>query len=259
MTNSEGISFEMVLKETASLPFVRVNRDSFLKTELAKYCPEHQVKKAIGSTPACAGIEPALIHTIAKSCISYETNKVSALSFAAGIPGGLAIFGTIPADLAQYFGHIFRVVQKLIYLYGWQELFDSENNMDDETANLLTLFVGVMFGVSGAAAAITKIAESMAMKTSKDLARKALTQGIIYPIVKKVAAVLGQKMTKDIFAKGVSKIIPIVGGVLSGGLTYITFRPMSCRLQEYLSQLKLVDPSYCDEEKIEDDKSMWPV
>ena len=45
---------------------------------------------------------------------------------------------------------------------------------------------------------------------------------------------LGYKLTKDSFAKGVGKLIPVLGGVLSGGLTYATFRPGAKRLQKTL-------------------------
>ena len=114
-----------------------------------------------------------------------EFNKVSAISFVSGLPGGVAMFGTVPADLAQYSGHILRILQKLIYLYGWEELIPEDGKLDDETNNMLTLFVGVMFGANGAATTITKVSAGAAQQASKKLASKALTKGMIYPIVKK--------------------------------------------------------------------------
>ena len=140
-----------------------------------------------------------------------------------------------------------RILQKLIYLYGWQEILDDGEELDDETLNLLTLFLGVMFGVNGAASAITKVSASIAEKASKSLASKALTKGTIYPIVKKVAQLIGVKMTKDIFAKGVGKIVPVVGGVVCGGLTHVTFKPMAKRLQYQLSTLKFCDTKYYED------------
>ena len=93
--------------------------------------------------------------------------------------------GTIPADITQYFAHILRILQKLIYLYGWEEILPEDGSIDDDTSNIITLFVGVMFGVNGAANPISKISASAAQKASKDIAAKALTKGTIYPIVKK--------------------------------------------------------------------------
>ena len=35
------------------------------------------------------------------------------------------------------------------------------------------------------------------------------------------------KISKQIFAKSVSKVVPVIGGVVSGAITYITFKSMS--------------------------------
>lgn len=241
---SEKNNFGLVLKESAGLPMVRIDRDGFLRTALSPHFDEDTVNKAIAFNPAYAGITTDEIKKIANSCINYETTKVTAISAAAGIPGGLAMIGTVPADLVQYFGHVLRIAQKLIYLYGWSELFDESGQMDDGTANLLTLFVGVMFGVNGAASAIVKISEAAAQKAAKSLAQKALTKGMIYPIVKKVATALGVKMTKDVFAKGVAKFIPIIGGVASGTVTYVTYKPMAKKLRNHLAELRLADAEF---------------
>jgi hypothetical protein len=237
-------TFELALKTASSLPMVHIDREKFLYKELIKYYPKEQVEIAIQNNPAYAGIPVSVINRIAKHCINFETNKVSSISFAAGLPGGFAMTGTIPADVAQYFGHVLRILQKLVYLYGWEELIGDDGSFDDETTNMLTLFVGVMFGVNGAATTITKLSASAAQRASKTIASKALTKGTIYPIVKKIAQVLGVKMTKDTFAKGVSKAIPVIGGVTSGGLTYATYKPMANKLKKYLETLKWCDTSY---------------
>lgn len=237
-------TFELALKTASSLPMVHIDREKFLYKELIKYYPKEQVEIAIKNNPAYAGIPVSVISKIARHCINYETNKVSSISFAAGLPGGFAMAGTIPADVAQYFGHVLRILQKLVYLYGWEELIGDDGSFDDETTNMLTLFVGVMFGVNGAATTITKLSASAAQRASKTIASKALTKGTIYPIVKKIAQVLGVKMTKDTFAKGVSKVIPVIGGVTSGGLTYVTYKPMANKLKKHLETLKWCDASY---------------
>jgi hypothetical protein len=53
----------------------------------------------------------------------FGTTKVAALSAAAGIPGGIALLGTISADLAQAPARVLRIAQKLAYLYSWPNLF----------------------------------------------------------------------------------------------------------------------------------------
>ena len=100
-----------------------------------------------------------------------------------------------------------------------------------------------MFGANGATDAVTKISSQVAAAVAKKLPQKALTKGAVYPIVKKVAGYIGVKMTKDVFAKGVSKVIPIIGGVISGGVTLATYAPMCLKLKDYLAGLEVADPS----------------
>ncbi|WP_324785840.1 hypothetical protein [Streptomyces sp. H51] len=237
--------FSAVLLAAAKLPGVRIHREAYLRSALARHCSEDDIRRAIEETPAAAGIAPEVLDKVANDSIRYETAKVSALSAAAGIPGILALPATVPADVAQYFGHMVRIAQKLAYLYSWPDLFSDEgDDVDDATMGVLTLFFGVMFGTQSANAAVGKVAGMMSKQVAKKLPQKALTQGVIYPIVKKVAAYLGVQMTKQSFATGVSKAIPLIGAVVAGGLTFATYLPMVRRLKKHLASLPLAEPSY---------------
>lgn len=240
-----GSSFTQVLEAAAKLPGVRINRDTYLRQALKRYCTEEQIENAINTNPAAADIPLKVITAAANTAIAYETSKVTGLSTISGIPGGLAMAGTVPADLAQYMGHILRIVQKLAYIYSWPDLFaDDGEEVDEATEGMLILFVGVMFGVQLAQGGVAQVAGMVAANVAKKLPQKALTKGVIYPIVKKVASYLGVSMTKKLFASGVAKAIPVVGAVFSGGLTLGTFLPMSKRLQKHLASLELTKPGH---------------
>ncbi|MFJ4073646.1 hypothetical protein [Curtobacterium sp. NPDC089991] len=237
---SSSSAFGKTLVVATKLPGVRVDRAAFLRRSLARYCTDEQIRLAIAETPAAAGIPTAVLSKIADASITNETTKVTALSAAAGIPGGFALFATIPVDSAQYLAHMLRIAQKLAYLYSWPDLFAKDGDEpDDGTQNVLTLFVGVMFGVQAANKGISMVAEKLAAQMVKQLPKQALTHGVVFPIVKKVAQQLGVQMTKGMFAKGVAKVVPVVGGVLSGGLTLATFLPMAKRLKKHLASLEV--------------------
>lgn len=255
-----GSKFTEVLEAAAKLPGVRINRGAYLRNALKRYCTEDQIERAIAESPAAAGVPFKVITDVANTSITYETTKVTGISTLAGIPGGLAMIGTVPADMAQYVGHMLRIAQKLAYIYGWPDLFgDASEEMDEATEGILTLFVGVMVGVQVAQGGVAKVAGMIATNVAKKLPQKALTKGVIYPVVKKVAGYLGVSMTKKLFANGVAKAIPVVGAVLSGGLSLGTFLPMSKRLQKHLASLELTKPGHrgeadiVDIEVIEDD------
>ncbi|MEN8908274.1 MAG: hypothetical protein ABF289_20145 [Clostridiales bacterium] len=158
------------------------------------------------------------------------------------------MLATIPADITQYFAHVIRVIQKLIYLYGWDELNDKDE-LNDEMIYKITLFMGVMFGVSSANQTIASMSKVIMKNVVNKLPQKALTKGTIYPIVKKVTQIIGVKMTKQIFAKSVGKVIPIVGGLVSGGLTYSAFKPSAKKLKKYLEELPLADASFYEKKE----------
>lgn len=73
-----------------------------------------------------------------------------------------------------------------------------------------------MFGVGGTASALKVLSSKVAQQVLKKLPQKALTKTVYYPIIKKVAASIGIRITKKTFAQGISKAIPLVGGVISG-------------------------------------------
>ena len=245
-----GSNFTQVLHAAAKLPGVRIDRVAYLRAALKRYCTEEQIERAVAESPAAAGISLKVISNVANTSITFETSKVTGISTLAGVPGGFAMIGTIPADLAQYFGHVLRIAQKLAYIYSWPDLFDNDGEeLDEATSGILTLFVGVMFGAQLAQGGVTKVSTMIAAQVAKKLPQQALTKGAIYPVVKKVASYLGVRMTTKIFASGVAKVIPVIGAVLSGGLTLGTFLPMSKRLQKHLASLELTKPGHRAEQE----------
>ena len=185
---SQELSFTSVLETAAKLPLVHIDRKKFLTDNLSKVCTE-QLNKALDCGTLQAGIAVNLLDSIANAVINAETLKVTTISAAAGLPGGLAMLATIPADLAQFYGFILRTAQELAYLYGWDELVTEGNSLelDAATESQLILFVGVMSGVAAAGGAVTKLFGEAAMRAvAKKVAAKALTKTWYYPIAKLV-------------------------------------------------------------------------
>ena len=98
-----------------------------------------------------------------------------------------------------------------------------------------------MYGVAGTNAALRGIAGAFAKGIEKKLLRAALTQGIIYPIVKSVAKWFGIHMTKSVFANFFKKTIPAVGG----GITFLSFKPCCDKLKAFLRDTLLSNPQTC--------------
>ncbi|MDU2259016.1 MAG: hypothetical protein E7E13_02150 [Actinomyces sp.] len=227
------------LKKLVRIRGVRISREDFLRQELRKlHLSDAEIECAIASNPLSAGVSRKLLDKLANDAISFETKKSTALSFAAGIPGGFAMLGTVPADLAQYYVHSLRIMQKLAYLYGWKEFLTDLDDIDDETIAQMGLFFGVMLGVAGAAESMRDFARMIvAPAIEKRVARKALMKTTWYPVVMKSLRVIGVSVTKQSMAKTMSKILPLIGGVISGGMTFVALHTQATRLKQHLRQL----------------------
>lgn len=245
--NGDGeVGIEDVIIMGLKVPGIRIDRASFLQKELQTKFPQEVIDDAIAHNPLHAKIPSEVIDKIADEVIKYERACVSGISTALGMPGGVAMAATIPADIAQYYGYMLRATQKLMYLYGFPAIDVEEKGQtfDSETMNILIVCMGVMYGVAGANNALKAMAKALAAGVEKQLLRASLTKGTIYPIVKSVAKWFSVKMSKEIFAGAIKKAIPVVGGVIGGGITFISFKPCCDKLKASLQNTMLSNPNY---------------
>ena len=217
----------------AKLPVVRVDREAFLR-------------KHFGGSPHLNTIlesGPQVVFSVeslrkkADSLIDDALRKATVASFVAGLPGNpLAAAALGGADVAQYFGFAMNLAQQLAYLFGEDDLFESGGELSEAAQARVIAYLGVMFGAAGAGALIARTSKTVGANVGKKVAARALTKTAWYPLLKKVGAQVGKKITKESVGKAVAKGVPVVGGVVSGGLTYVTFGPMGRRLADTLAR-----------------------
>lgn len=231
------------IRQIMALPGAKVDRKSFLKSQLSSFCPAEQVAAAIAANPAHAGIPIAKIDRIADSVIRSHVAKAGIGSFMPGLPGIIALPFTLPADVTQTMRSAIILSQKLAYLYGSSDLLN-DGEVDDETELRVAMLLGVMMGVNHANNALKLIMRRFAVQVEKRVEKQALTKTIYWPALKQALKWLGIKLTKQTFAKALSKVgPPVVGGVLSAGLTTFTLRPMARKLKNHLRGLEFAQPS----------------
>lgn len=235
--NSMAVSLPDVVSTAIQVPGVRVNRDSFL-CEIFKEVDRDVLQSIIEKGPVAAGVERSVLKQKAHKLIQARTALSTGASFAAGLPGGLAMAATIPADMLQFYGVSLRMAQELAYLYGESDLWEKDLLDRDKVTNQLILYCGVMFGATGASQSVRILSSAMAKQALKKLPQQALTKTFYYPVIKSIARFFGVSMTKNTFAKGVSKAIPVVGGIVSGGITLATLAPMGLRLADTMDQVR---------------------
>lgn len=171
MENATGLTKELVLEDviatSVQIPGVKVNRNGFLSEQFAS--SQIDMQKILDLGPIEAGISQEEITNAANKLIIKRTSQSSIASFVTGIPGGLAMAATIPADVMQFFGMALRLAQELSYLYGGEDLWTDGKIDDEKVKSQLIMYCGVMFGVSGAVSGVRVLTTQIAKTTIKKL------------------------------------------------------------------------------------------
>ncbi|APT92141.1 hypothetical protein CPHO_03715 [Corynebacterium phocae] len=227
------------LQHTLRFKKARIDREQFLRAELRKRgCSDARIAKAISSTPLEAGVSLATLDEIAQDAADFEIKKSSAISLGSGLPGGLALFVSVPADITQQYIFNFRIMQKVAYAYGWQSFLEDSKDVDDETLNTMLMFLSVMLGITGANRALGQfLLNTVGPAVGKKITNTALMKTVWYPVLKRTLRYVGVQITKNSLGKAVTKAIPVAGGVVSGGLTFVSLKQQSARIIEQLREL----------------------
>ncbi|MCI3872325.1 EcsC family protein [Lactococcus petauri] len=230
--NNESLALK-VINESLKLPFIKVDRSEFLMKTFGNKVDD--IQKLLDDGPQDF-FSKAELDERAQNIINAAVIQSSGLSFISGLPGGIAMAATIPADVAQFYGYALKLAQEISYIYGYNNIWNDQGELTENAKNTLILYLGVMLGISSAGSAIRILSNKLALQALQKIPQKALMKTIYYPILKKVMAMFGAKLTKATFANGVSKIIPLVGGVVSGGMNYLFLKPMANRLKKELGK-----------------------
>lgn len=221
------------------MPGAKIDRTSFLRKTFRNLTTD-EIKICINESPTKV-VDESILDAEANSIINSHTGKVTAISTASGIPGGFAMLAAIPADLANYYYHIVTVGQKLGYLYGFPDMVDNGGNLTKDGEIMLTAFIGVMNKVEAARELIKKLAVELSKRISEETAARVvgnfLSKQIVAQSIEVIAKKLGTQITSKTASRSLTKVIPIVSGLVCGGITYATFKPQAKRLHQSLKTI----------------------
>lgn len=217
------------------VPGLLIDRDSFLNTAFSNKLNRKQLESLI-LEGNYRDIPIEILDSVADTYISKTRLSTTSASFLAGLPSSLpALPATVTADVTQSFAFYIRIAQQLAYIYGETTNFTSMKNKDRMTKILL--YIGTMFGIETASQVLALVSRNAGEILSKKFGEVAVTKvlkGIPWKVAKTIAKLLGIKLTKEVAQKGIAKVLPILGGIVSGALTYTTFGPMAKKLQTSL-------------------------
>ena len=230
--NEDTLSIENLVTQALKIPGVKVNRTEYLKNAFASQ--GILVRQIVEEGPVASDYSEIELDDMAEKLILKRTSESSALSFAAGLPGGLAMAATIPADTLQFFGMSLRMAQELAYLYGAKDFWEGTGTEGTFAKMQLIFSLGVMYKIDYAEEGLRLLSSYLAMNAMGGTPTRATTTEFWNPIVKKVGKDITLNLTKDTATKGIAKLIPLVGGFVSGGMTFVSMRPMGQKLYKVL-------------------------
>lgn len=224
----KDMTLESVIMTALTLPGVKVKRNTFL-ADIFKD-KGNLLSDIISTSPAKAGISREELSDITKKLITKRAGISSAASFAAGLPGGFTAAAALPADVLQFFGTTIRLAQEIAYLYGADDIRTDGELDDEKVKNQLILYIGAMYGVESARAGV-RILSAMNDRTGFTLPDSNKMLRLWMPMLSRIGAVTEVKIFRAFLTRGVSKVIPVAGGLISGGMNYASLMPMAKRLQ----------------------------
>lgn len=260
------------IEKISELPGAKVNRKEFLNKILKKYCQNSDDLKLLNTKRPSALLNKDVLDHIAKNCIRNTLRNATLISAATGLPGTIAgITVGITADTAQYLYFTYKLAQQLCYIYGYEDFWDENQNSLEDNQNVLEYYTRILLGCAvnkgvGAGTNVLKQTSSKILQTQANIinaAQKAgkSAKGAGKIAVKKVAkegaaskiavkvleksrkvvsgpykAIMGETLSREGFAKVAGKAVPILGAIVSGGITFASLKHSSKKLLTQLQE-----------------------
>lgn len=272
------------LTKIAELPRAKVDRIEFLQKKLRKYCDVPEKLGFLETQSPTELFGDKVVSAVSKECISRSVLTVTSISAATGLPGGVVgLVGGMGVDLTQYLYNAFILAQQLAYLHGYRDFWNDDVNPIEDSMDVLKYYVGVLAGVSvtkGVNAGTKLVQETakevlevqakvIAERTAANLAKPA--KGAMRAALNKVAQsgagkavavrslevvrraisgpfekIMGKTLSREAFAKGASKAVPVVGALIAGGITYATYKPNAWKLLKKLEEEEKLRPGFSE-------------
>ncbi len=145
-----------------------------------------------------------------------------------GLPGGLLMLATIPADISALTFYAFRMVSGIAQSYG------SETRSEEGRTLALLIFAGATgletISVAGSQVVLSSLTKNVLTKPYQDL--------IFKRVIREVAKDLGLNATRQ----GLSRVVPVLGSVVGGTTNYIFMSNLATRAKNHY-RMRLLETS----------------
>lgn len=214
----------------------KIDRQEWLVRRLRPFVDFSAIERLYQETPSEI-VSEKLVDYLAKEEIRRHTRMATTTSATAGLLGGITLWVGVPSDVIQYYAHLVALVQKMAYLYGWQDMMP-HGEVTSETRAKITLMIGGAMEIPNANRALHQIASTSRPHTARELLCTQDPEAPTSKVLKEIATMLSIQISKSIASGVIAKSIPILGAITSGAVSFYTFKPLGTRLRQTLRDIE---------------------
>ncbi len=244
--------YDSAMKAGLKFPFVKIDREKFLKRKFGKKTTPEEFQKILDESPL-AVLSLAEVEKITKREVRLHAIWVGVLSFLLAIPSsGLLMWAAIAVDFVQFQLFVFVVLQKLLYLFGCKTIL-RENENFDKSADWVLLLISTVMIAKNQVVRMAKSAMGVAVKQGiQRFTVRMISKLMVLNVMKQVAKWFGVIVTRDMIAQSAEYVIPFLCALVSGLISLWLFFPMMRRLRCYLMEMVKEGKTIDDKMKFEE-------
>ncbi len=216
--NGDGeLDMQDIITLSLKIKGVLVDRAEFLRETFSNYSADI-VETAVSKSPQIADIPPKKLNKIAHKVSKQKNKFLSSVATKHLMPKKISRFASIPTEITLYYAHVLYTIQKLMYLYGFPQIKNEENEKELplETITIFSICLGTMYEAEGANTALKTVAKGIADGAEGEELREILNGEECSLAMANTNKWFAVNIVRGILGKVARSAVPVVGGIVGG-------------------------------------------
>lgn len=228
-------AWDRLLDLTLRTDIARVNRVEWLTDTLYPFLSISELEQ-LATEPPHRFLSVKVLNHIANQEISRHTELLAMGSAGSSLTGCLSTWVGIPTELAHYSVNLVLLIQKLAYIYGWDD-FLTFGSVTTETRARITFLMGSMLGIREADELLRNACVLHGRQVSVTPMPYTGQRSPIDHILAKISQRLLLLSAKGGATAWIARKAPLIGATLGATSSYLLIKPSLVRLKVLLRDI----------------------
>lgn len=213
----------------------QVNRVEWLTDALYPFLSITELEQ-LATEPPHRFLSVKVLNHIANQEINRHTELLAMGSAGSSLTGCIATWVGIPTELSQYSVNLVLLIQKLAYLYGWDDFY-SYGTVTAETKARITFMMGSMLGIREADALLRSACRSYKGQVSITPMPYVGDHSPIDKVIVEISKRLLVLSAKGGITAWIGRKTPLIGVTIGATSSYLLVKPSLVRMKVLLRDL----------------------